>query len=426
MKVTEKKLKNGNVQLEAIASSGEVSRAFGVAQNRFARKMGLKMEKGQSVEQAARETMGIRDLDSVVAPQVPGLLAPFAIDARNLTPAFDPQPTYAKLPRRGQSFSFTLEVMPRPEFELESYEPVTIKVKPKKDPDIDAELDRLAENSARFETAEPHAVGEGDSFKLAIDALQNGEPLKNLNSEGRTYIMGQGLMPLAFEQQLYGMEVGETKQFTFELDSNKPGADPDVIDCTVTVIEQQRKVKPVIDDAWVQENLPRYETLEGLRAAMERSMGANADEAYETEKLNAAVTELARRFKSRIDGRIIQASEQNLRNNMRTQIEAQGRDFDEYVRAQGGEEAFNMTIMIQTRADLQRSYSLDALYRHEGLTITDDDIDLAVRELSPQYADRLREDMEANGQGYTLRELAERYKANRWLLDHAIVEVEEA
>ena len=48
------------------------------------------------------------------------------------------------------------------------------------------------------------------------------------------------------------------------------------------------------------------------------------------------------------------------------------------MQSQGGEQQFGMILMMQTREMLVQGYALDALFRHEKMTLTDEDIALAV------------------------------------------------
>ena len=103
MKVTQKKLGDGKVQLDAVATVDEVNRALQQAQVGFAQQMGLRPEKDKTVAQVAEEKMGIKDLDSIVESQAVEALIPFAIDKKNIIPAYPPKPQ-AKVPmKRGRS-----------------------------------------------------------------------------------------------------------------------------------------------------------------------------------------------------------------------------------------------------------------------------------------------------------------------------------
>ena len=79
-------------------------------QYRFAQQMGVQPTPGMSVEQAVEKQLGIKDLDAIVQQQAVEYLVPFAIDKRNITPAFPALPKAAGPLKRGQTFSFEVRV----------------------------------------------------------------------------------------------------------------------------------------------------------------------------------------------------------------------------------------------------------------------------------------------------------------------------
>lgn len=426
MKVSEKKLDDGRILLEAVASTAEVSHALTMAQYGFAQQMGIAPKQGKSVAQAVEEQLGIKDLDAIVQNQAVEYLMPFAIDKRNIVPAFPPQPKALSPLKRGQTFSFELRVSPKPDYELTSYEPVSITVPPLEieEAEVEAQLAQIAESYAEFVSDEPRPVVKGDSFLLALEASQNGEKMDNLSTEGRTYLTGMGLMPDEFEANLIGMNVGETKSFTFELPGMSEGEKGDAIDCTVTVKEMQKKVIPTLNDEWVAKNLPMYRDAAALRGGITDRMMAERKAQYEGFKMQMAAAELAKRFQGRIADAVYESMRENLLTNMRAQLQQQGIPFEQFVESQGGEQQFGMLMMMQTREMLVQGYALDALFRHEKMTLTDEDLDAACRAMNPQNPKAARREMEESGRGFALREAAERMKANQWLLEHAEVKVE--
>ena len=427
MKVTEKKLDDGRILLEAVASTAEVSHALTMAHYGFAQQMNLQMQPGKTVAQAAEEQLGIKDLDPIVQKQAAEYLVPFAIDKRNIMPAYPPETGSLPPMKRGQTYSFELRVAPKPDYELTSYDPVTITVPPLEvaQSEVDEQLAQIAESYAEFVSDEPRPVAKGDSFLLALEASQNGERMENLSTEGRTYLTGMGLMPDEFEQNLIGMEVGEEKSFSFELPGfGAEDGKGDVIDCTVSIKEMQKKVIPTLDDAWVAEHLPMYRDAAAMRGGLADRMLAERRAQYEGMKLQMAAAELAKRFQGRIADPVYEAMRASLLSNMRAQLAQQNIPFEQFVQSQGGEQQFGMLMMMQTREMLVQGYALDALFRHEKMTVTDKDIDDACRSMNPQNPEATRREMEESGRGFALREAAERMKANKWLLEHATVKVE--
>ena len=429
MKVTEKKLDDGRIQLEAVATPEEVEQALNAAEYGFAQQMNLRPMQGKSIEQIVEDQLGIKDLASIVEPQATEMLVPFAIDKKNIIPSYPPKATAKSPLKRGQSFTFGLTVSPRPDYELSSYDPVSITVAPFEiDPaEVENEIARMADQFAEFVTDDPHPVQSGDHCMLAIEATKDGEVMQGLTTDGRTYTAGAGLMPDGFDENVIGMDVGETKSFTF----TGPGLDDkgnqidETIECTVTVKEIQKRVIPAITDEWVKKNMPLYRDAAALRGSIKERIEKGRMNEYENYKRQVAASELAKRFTGRIADEVYEAMQQTMLMNMRGELQQQGMTFEQFVEQNGGEQQFNMMLMMQIRETLVQGYALDALFRHEGLVVTDEDLEDACRLMNPQNPQMARQQMESSGRGFALREIAERMKANKWLLEHAEVTVAE-
>ncbi|WP_449316921.1 trigger factor [Rubneribacter sp.] len=426
MKVTEKKLDDGRILLEAVVSTAEVGHALAVAHNGFAQQMGVRVQPGVPVAQAVEQQLGVKDLDSLVAQQAVEYLVPFAIDKSNIAPAFIPQPKTSAPLKRGQTFSFELRVTPKPAYELKSYDPVTITVPPFQIPEgeVDAQLAQMAESYAQYVADEPHPVGPSDGVLISLEAFQDGKRLDNLSTDARTYVMGMNLMPEGFEKNLLGMEVGQTKSFSFDMPGAPEGQDPDVFDCTVTVKELQKKVVPQIDDEWVAKFMPLYRDAAALRGALTEAVQSQHRAQHHEMLLQAAAAELSKRFQGSIADEVYEFTRDTMLANLRGSLQQQGIPFEQYIQNYGGEQQFGMIMMMQTRELLVQGYSLDALFRHEKMSLEDKDIERACRQMNPMDPKAARREMEENGRGFALREAAERMKANEWLLEHAVVNEE--
>ncbi len=428
MKVTRKNLSDGKVQLDVVASPEDVAKVLHQASVAFAQQMSLRPEKDKSIAQIAQEKLGIKDLDSIVESQAIEGLVPFALDKKNIVPAYPPKPKVNSSLKRGREFKFSMTVTPKPEYELETYAPVTISVPPFDIDDslIDAEIEKMAEQYVDYVADDPHPVKKGDTCKIALDCTQDGKKLEALATEGRTYMVGEGYMPKSFDDGIIGMQPGETKTFTFD----GPSIDDDgneitsPVDCTVSVLEIQKKVRPTIDDEWVQKNMPFFRGYQSLRGAIKDQIASASKQQYNDYVNQMAASEFARGFKGRIDDSIYEAMRENLMDNVRANLQQQGMTFEQFVEQQGGQQQFGMMLMLQAREMLVQGYSLDALYRHEKMTLTDKDIDDACRAINPQQNPKsVRKQMEDTGYGFALRETAERLKANKWLVEHSTINI---
>lgn len=428
MKVIKKKLDDATVRLEAVASPQEVDEAFAAAQLAFAQQMNLKPSEGKTIAQAADEQLGIKDIDSVVLPQVSEYLVPFALDKNDTVPAYPPQVNPQSQLKRDSEYKFTLDVALKPDYELSSYDPVSITVPALeiRDEEVDAQIKQMAENYAEFETVDPRPVEKGDYVKLTLESFEDGKPFPNLTAKSRIYTTGAGLMPDGFDENIIGMNVGETKTFSFSgpsVDSEGKEVEQ-TIDCTATVEEIQEKLNPELTDEWVKKNMPSFDNMKQLRDTIRSQMQTARSKDYEAYKEQLASTELAKRFKGKIADPVYEAMQKNLMDSLQNQLKEQNITYQDYVEQNGGEQQFSMMMMMQTRQNLIEGYSLDAVFRHENMTLNDNDILEACKNMYPQQPEMLKNQMQSTGCGFILREAAARLKANRFIVEQADIKVE--
>ena len=195
----------------------------------------------------------------------------------------------------------------------------------------------------------------------------------------------------------------------------------------MTVKEIQQEVVPVIDDAWVKANMPMFASKEALVADMRRVFEAQQREAYEGYVQQMAVGQLTRRFEGRIADEIYEATRDQLMQNLRMELQQAGMTWEQFVAQNGGEQQFGMMLMMQTREVLVQGFCLDAVYRHEHMTLTDKDLEDACLGMNPQGNPKMmRQQLEDSGRGFALRETAERLKAARFVASQAKITVADA
>ncbi len=120
---------------------------------------------------------------------------------------------------RGASKSSLGSAPKVPEYELTSYDPVDIEVKQHtlSDEDLEEALqEQISSMSLDLVESNRTEVNAKDILKLNLEISQNGEILKNLSSDDRLYMMGDNFMPIGFERGLFGMKVGQLKEFDFD------------------------------------------------------------------------------------------------------------------------------------------------------------------------------------------------------------------
>lgn len=432
VKVTDKKTKDGKVHLDVVALESDVKRAYDEAAIAFAQMMGLTPEANKSIESAAREQLGITNLDALIADTVSESLVFMALDRKGIIPMVTPMPANGARPIRGAEFKFELDVTPKPEFELDSYDPIELKLQGYSfdESAIDDELSRLSSSYTAYvedtDSPEDREAAAGDYVRISLDVSKDGEEIPGLSASSRTYAVGAGHMPQGFDEQVIGMRANETKEFSFDA----PAFDEDMketsekLDAKVKLIAFLKEESPEIDDAWVKANAPAYESLEGMKDAMRESMKAQGEKDYENYKLQLVAAEAAKRLEGQIADEAYESMMRKLTENLRQDVLRQGRTFEDFQEEVGGANQLNMMLMMQARDVLAQGYALDAVYRHFSLHATDDDYDEICTQMNSKVPpEELRRQIEDHSQGFALRESAERYRANKFLLENANIEM---
>jgi trigger factor len=427
MKVTEKKRDKKAVVLEARASIEDVERAFEAAQMSFAQQMGFKAEGSKTIAEIAHDTFNIKDFDETVRLQVIDYLTPFAVDKKNLIPAYPAKIVSQEKAQRGLELSFTLEVPLKVGLKLSSYEPVSIKMPPFQisDSQIDSQITQMAESYAEFAEIEQRPARMSDSCLVNITAQKDGRDLPELTAEKAIYNLGSNQLGENFDTQIIGMNAGDTKTFPLEMAGLAPSAEESIVECTVDLIEVRERVIPLIDDAWIKLNVPEAETLEKFRSLIHKEFSKSYAEDYQAMLRQRALEELAKRYEGPVDDEAILAMQKNIINNLNIQLRQEDMSFEEYVEKNGGEQQFNLATMMQSKENLVQGYTLDALFSHEKFILTDEDILEACKTIDKENPSLIRKQMEYSGCGYMLKETAERLKASNWIVEHANIIVEE-
>ncbi|MDR1421284.1 MAG: hypothetical protein LBI64_00265 [Coriobacteriales bacterium] len=435
MKVKKSTRENGRIELAVTAPANKVDEAITFVEFRLALENHIDPSQTEDLSKAIIDKIGEAYYKSFLEFQIPSFLAPFAVDQEGLEIIMAPEVVPGSVsspPHRDRELEFKVLLTLKPSYELDDYGPVTIKV-PKiqvTEAEIDDQLLKLADNYATYEKDADRPVQANDHILFSIAAKNSvGEEIPGFTAERRLYSLGKNFMPPEFDAAIIGMDRDETRSFdvTGPNVSRKQATDgeSETLTFTVTLLEIQKRVIPAITDAWVAENIPGQETVPQLREAIRQQGLAAREQQQMNMRANLVASEFAKRFKGSIPDEFYEFTRDELMQNLQQSIRQQGRTFEEFVAAQGGEQQFSMTLMMRTREVLTQTFSLDALARHLGLVAEPADIEETYRIMAPGHEKEARLEFEQTGRNYLIREAALRNKANRWLVDNATVETYE-
>lgn len=353
--------------------------------------------------------------------------APFALTAAKVDVIGAPVYRCSEHAQVGKPFKYQLVCVPVPEYELESYDPVSISVpsyEVKKE-EVDAEIDRMVQFAATATTDTSHdTVVKGDRVELAMETTMDGKPVRPLCTEGREYATGTLVMPDEFDDAVVGMKVGETKTFTFEGPDIVPDADGnvkmDTYETTVTIKRIIKSVAPVPDDAWAKTTKPGVESLAQLREELEEKIKAQHEDEFQHTAQMLAGNELAKRIKGDIPDLIYGVAMKEARENLNNKLQADNQTLDEFLAAQNmTQEELSNALMLQVRTQLNRQFAMNAYAKHFGLGVDDDDLNAFFESIAPGNANIAHADFNRDGRIYAARCAALRLKAAKHAVEQA-------
>lgn len=394
-------------------------------------KLDLSGIKKEDLVSAVIERVGEAQYKAFANHYAMSAMTPFVVAKRNIEPIMEPEFNTSTDIRPNQDFTFIAAVMPKPHYELSSYEPVSIKV-PKidvTDEEVESQIYNLAERSAVMQEDKGAEVMPGSEVVIAIQSTfkDSGDPIEHLTADKRIYQLGAGYLPEEFDKQLLGMKAGDRKTFDYDL-PGMPGAEgqegqPRTARSTVELTAVNKRVVPTITNAWIEVNLPEAKDLDGLRKMMHKEGVEFKTREQENMKFYAVASALAERLQGAIADEIYEYTRGDMLANLGEQLKQQGMTLPQYLQNMGMEEQqFNMQFMMQVRETLRQSFALDALARHLKLTLTDEDLDDTLKSMAPGREEQARKELEGSGRTYLLTEAGMRIKANKWLLETAHIE----
>jgi trigger factor len=281
----------------------------------------------------------------------------------------------------GQPLTFTASFDTVPEFDPGDLKTIALTRASNaiNDEAIQLALQRLRDRGARNEPVEGRGVDHGDAVTLDLERRDAGgapDTHKDVSVE-----LGAKANPPGFDEQLLGLEVGATKDFTLHYPADyaiTELANADV-SYTVTVKGLKRRVLPELDDEFAKDL--GVESLEALTARVREDLEHEAKHAAEREDRATLMKQLASRVPfaipaSMIDREVDRRLEDFARRLIDQNVDPRQAGIDW--------NAFRESQRDVSREAVAAALALDEITRREKLEVSDSEVEAEVA----KYAER--------------------------------------
>ena len=254
------------------------------------------------------------------------------------------------------------------------------------DEQVQAELDRMAQNVASTETVE-RAAEMGDTANIDFEGFDNGVPFDGGKGEGFDLKLGSGQFIPGFEEQVVGMTAGEEKdlEVSFPEDYHqKTLAGKPVVfhvklnKVTVTNVPEQ-------DDEFAKD-VSEFDTLDELKADIRTKAQEAAEKQAASAFEQAAVEKAAEATTVEMPKALIEAELDTQMERFAYQLQMSGYSMDQYAKMMGGD-VTTMRNAFRPAAEKQAkiNVTLEKIVETEGLTVTDEEMETEFAALAEQY-----------------------------------------
>lgn len=321
-------------------------------------------------------------------------------------------------------YSALVEVMP--EILLKDYVGLEVKkeIYVEKPDSIEGELKRMQENMAQLIPVDDESTVE-NGHSVSVDYSFSAEGLTEESTavEEATVEIGSSRLIPGFEEQLIGMRVNETKEFSLTLPEGYRNTDAAVKQGAfkVSVKDIKRKELPELDDEFAQQ-FGEYDTMGELRAKMSEYHGKHETDRIENEFKERVIQALIERNPLEVPESLIKRQleymYENLKNRLKSQqmsIEMMGLDA----------EGFNTRFRDDAADKVRGGLLLMALVEKENIEVSEDDLSARYEKIAagnPDMLTRIREYYSSNRKAKSsiTAEIKED-KAISFLIDNAVV-----
>jgi len=200
-----------------------------------------------------------------------------AVRENNLSPVEMPNITNISPLEKDAPLNYSAVVEVRPKFDLGDYEGIEVKELPAAatDEEVVQTIDRLRDMYARLEVVEGQPLDATHAAIIDFEGFQDGKTVAGTKAQDYTLMLGTKSLIPGFEEQLIGMQKGETREISVTFPSDYHSKDLAGKDAkfSVSLKEVKKKVVPELNDDFAKD-IGDHKTVDELRTRLREDIEA--------------------------------------------------------------------------------------------------------------------------------------------------------
>ena len=272
----------------------------------------------------------------------------------------------------------------KPEVKISAYKGIKIKefAYTVKDEEIDAEIERLLDRNARKVDVTDRAAQNGDIANIDFVGTVDGVKFDGGEAEGFDLTLGSGQFIPGFEDQVVGMNIGETKDVNVTFPENYQAealkGKPAVF--SVKLNSLQGKELPELNDEFIKD-ATGSESVEAYKAKTKERLQKQADKRATDATENSILEAIAANTEAEIPQAMIDREIDSLIQKFEYQLMYQGlklQDYLDFLKVTMSD--FRKNYEEQAKKNVLHQLIISQIIKDEKIEATDEEVDAKVAE----------------------------------------------
>ncbi len=289
----------------------------------------------------------------------------------------------------GKPFIFTAEVALKPEVTLGKYKGVKVEAADLEvtEEEIDAEIGKERDNSARTVPVEGRPVQDGDMTVIDFEGFVDGAAFEGGKGTDYPLTIGSGAFIPGFEEALIGAEIGKETDVNVTFPEDYQAAElagkAAVFKCTVKEIKE--KELPALDDEFAAE-VSEFDTLAEYREDTKKKIGERKAEAAKSAKEEAVIDAIIEDAQIEIPDAMLETQQRQMVEDFAQRLQMQGLSMEQYMQFTGATPQMMLEqIKPQALRRIQSRLVLEAVAAAEKMEATEEEFEAEVAKMAEGY-----------------------------------------
>lgn len=253
------------------------------------------------------------------------------------------------------------------------------------DEQVEAELNRMAENVASTETVDGPAQ-MGNTANIDFEGFEDGVPFEGGKGENHDLKLGSGSFVPGFEEQIVGMSAGEEKDIniTFPENYHADLAGKAVV-FHVKVNKVTETVVPAMDDEFAKD-VSEFDTLDALKADIRAKAMERAQKNVQNEFETACIAKASENTTVELPNALVERELDTQMERFAYQLQMGGYSMEQYAKMMGGDvKTMRNAFRPAAEKAAKESVTLEKIAEVENIAVTDEEIAAEIESLAKQY-----------------------------------------